>query len=79
MEMEKVIEKLDAGEELELYSANAAPWVNGGAWVRVSKTSKGYKTLFWLAGDGYGGKPAKVMHNTIESLEQYLSRYSFTQ
>jgi len=77
MEMEKVIDKLDAGEELELYSANPAPWVNGGAWVRVSKTRNGYKILYWLASDGYDFKPSKATHKTLESLEKFLSSYSF--
>jgi hypothetical protein len=78
--MEKVLERLKEKGECELYSACLAPWIDGGAWVRIIRTQDDkFRTLFWLAGDSYCDRPTKRTFNLeeLEELERYLKKYSF--
>jgi hypothetical protein len=76
--MERILEKLQEKGEYDMYSFNPAPWIDGGAHVRISCLPGGkYQALFWLTGDKYSGKPSKDILSSISELEGYLRKYSF--
>jgi hypothetical protein len=76
--MERILEKLREKGEYDMYSFSPAPWIDGGAHVRISCLPGGkYQVLFWLAGDKYSGRPSKDILSSVSQLEEYLRKYSF--
>jgi hypothetical protein len=76
--IEQILKKLKEKGECELYSACPAPWIDGGAHIRIScLQGNKYQALFWLTGDKYSGKPTKDTLSSIPELEEYLKKYSF--
>jgi hypothetical protein len=76
--MERILEKLREKGEYDMYSFNPAPWIDGGAHVRISCLPGGkYQALFWLTGDKYSGKPNRNIFSSNMELEGYLRKYSF--
>ena len=76
--MKEIIREIEEKGECELYSPSPAPWVDGGARIRITKAQPGgFRTVFWLTGDKYFGMPSIREHKGLEELEEYLQRYSF--
>ena len=76
--MKEIIRKVEEKGECELYSPSPAPWVDGGASIRITKTQSGrFRTVFWLTGDKYSGGPSICEHKGLKELEEYLRRHSF--